>query len=296
VRRAYAAPRLLLSVRSLDGVSRAPRERLLEIQNRFREPESLAVTLVKAVDAGAAGVLGSPAPALRTALAELERVVPIYAVLPALGPQVYRMLDPGVEPMIARARRDADFAARLRMDLTALLRLASFRHGDLAARAPVLLEAGARLLPRRGLAGIVIAAPLTDAALAGDHRAFFGSLPRFVRSRFRAAAGFETRNPGLLLRRLREWGAEPDFIVGPLNPRGLGMKPRPEETLAELARGGVPFVAVDLRAGGLCGLAEGVRHALDHGAHGVAPDLAEMDEVAVELRGVGALLAEKEKP
>ena len=292
MKRTYAAPRLLLSVRSLDGVTRAPRERLLEIQNRFREPESLAVTLVKAVDAGAAGVLGSPSPALRTALAELERVVPIYAVLPALSPQDYRMLEPGVEPLIARARRDAGLAARLRMNLTGLLRFSAFRRGDFAARAPVLLEAGARLLPRRGLAGIVIAAPLTDAALAGDHRAFFESLPRFVRARFQAAAGFETRNPGLLLQRLREWGVAPDFIVGPVNPRGLGMKPRPVETLAELARGGVPLIAAEMRAGGLCSLEEGVQYALEHGAHGVAPDLAEMDEVTVELRAVGGRLAD----
>ncbi len=292
MKRTYAAPRLLLSVRSLDGVTRAPRERLLEIQNRFREPESLAVTLVKAVDAGAAGVLGAPSPALRTALAELERVVPIYAVLPALSPQAYRMLEPGVEPLIARTRRDAGLVARLRMHLTGVLRLSTFRRGDFAARAPVLLEAGARLLPRRGVTGIVIAAPLTDAALAGDHRAFFESLPRFVHARFNAAAGFETRNPGLLLQRLREWGVEPDFIVGPVNPRGLGMKPRPVETLTELARGGVPLVAAELRAGGLCNLEEGVRYALEHSAHGVAPDLAEMDEVAVELRGVGGMLAE----
>jgi hypothetical protein len=291
MKRTYAAPRLLLSVRSLDGVTRAPRERLLEIQNRFREPESLAVTLVKAVDAGAGGVLGSPSPALRTALAELERVVPIYAVLPALSPQAYRMLEPGVEPLITRARRDAGPAAHLRMNLTGFLRLSAFRHGDFAARVPVLLEAGARLLPRRGLAGVVIAAPLTDAALAGDHRAFFESLPRFVRARFHAAAGFETRNPGLLLQRLREWDAAPDFVLGPVNPRGLGMKPRPEETLAELSRGGTPFIACELRGGGLCSLEEGARYALEHGAHGLAPDLAEMDEVAVELRGVGGMLA-----
>ena len=291
MKRTYAAPRLLLSVRSLDGVTRAPRERLLEIQNRFREPESLAVTLVKAVDAGAAGVLGSPSAALRTALAELQRVVPIYAVLPALSPQAYRMLEPGVEPLITRARRDAGLAARLRMNLTGFLRLSAFRHGDFAARVPVLIEAGASLLPRRGVTGIVIAAPLTDAALAGDHRAFFESLPRFVHARFRAAAGFETRNPGQLLQRLREWGVGPDFIVGPVNPRGLGMKPRPVETLAELARGGTPLIACELRAGGLCSLEEGARYALDHGVHGLAPDLAEMDEVAVELRGVGGLPA-----
>jgi len=299
VKTTFVVPRLLLSARALDGVTRVTRERLLEIQTRFHEPESLAVTLVKSLDAGAAGVFGSPSPALRTALAELTRVVPVYAVLPALSPQDYRMLEPGVEPLIARARRDAGPAARLRMGVTGLLRLSVLRHGDFAARVPVLLEAGARLLPRRGVAGIVLPAPLTDAALAGEHRRFFETLPRFVRARFHAAAGLETRNPGLLLARLREWGVAPDFVLGPVNPRGLGMKPRPAETLAELARArggpagaGIPFLATELRAGGLCTLAEGAHYALEHGAHGLAPDLAEMDEVAVELRGMKTMLGD----
>ena len=49
---------------------------------RFHEPESLAVALSKALDAGAAGVLANPSRLLRAALAELGRAVPMYAVLP----------------------------------------------------------------------------------------------------------------------------------------------------------------------------------------------------------------------
>lgn len=290
-RPAFAAPRLLLSARALDGATRATRERLLEIQERFREPESLAVTLVKAVDAGAEGVLASPSPVLHAALAELERAIPLCAVLPALRPQDYRLLEPGVEPLLARARQGAGAATRFGMAWRELVGRAAFRSGDFATRVPVLLEAEARLLPRRGVMGVVIAAPLTDAALAGRHRAFFDSVARFVRARFHAPAGFETRNPGTLLRRLREWGARPDFVVGPLNPRGLGMKPSAEETLAELGRSEVPLVATELRASGLCGLDEGARYAREHGAYGLAPDLTEMDGVVVELRGLGALPA-----
>ncbi len=287
-----AAPRLLLSTRALDGVTRAPRERLLEIQQRFREPESLAVTMVKALEAGAEGVLGSPSPGLRAALAELDRDIPLFAVLPALSPHDFRLLEPGVEPLLARARREAGPWPRLRMGLTGLARLSAFRRGDFAARVPSLLEAEARRLPRRGVAGVIVASPLTDAALAGGHRRFFATLTRWVRRRFRAAAGFETRNPGLLFERLQDWGVEPDLVVGPVNPRGLGMKPRPEETLARIAAAGSPpLVATELRAGGLCGLEEGARFALAHGVRGLAADLAEMDEVAAELRGLVGMRA-----
>jgi len=286
--RVFTAPRLVLSTRALDGATRATRERLLEIQARFREPESLAVTLAKGVEAGAEAVLSSPSPAVRAAIAELGRPLPVCAVLPALRPQEYRMMEPGVEPPLLRARRDAGAGAQLRMLWTGLTRLSMFRHGDFAARVPQLLEAEAGLLPRRGLKAVVIAAPLTDAALAGEHRLFFESVARFVRSRFRVAAGFETRNPGFMLRRLREWEMRPDFVVGPMNPPGLGMKPSPEETLAELGRGDVPLVATELRAAGLATLEQGARYALSHGAHGLAPDLSEMDEVAVDLRALKA--------
>ncbi len=286
--RTYDAPRLLLSTRALDGATRATRERLLEIHARFREPESLAVTLAKAVQAGADAVLASPSPALRTALGELNRPIPMCAVLPALRPQEYRMMEPGVEPPLLRARRAAGAGAQLRMFWTGLRRLAMFRHGDYAARVPLLLEAESRLLPRRGLEAVVIAAPVTDVALAGEHRVFFESLARVGRARVRVAAAIATRNPGLLLRRLREWEVRPDFVVGPMNPAGLGMKPSPEETLAELGRAGVPLVATELRAAGLVPLEQGARYALGHGAHGLAPDLSEMDEVAADLRALKA--------
>jgi hypothetical protein len=284
VSRRFEAPRLLLSARSLDGVTRASRERLLEIQVRFREPESLAVTLAKAVDAGAEGVLTAPSRALRAALGQLGIPVPLYAVLPVLRPQEIESLDPGVEPLIARHGRAAGLGTRLRMGWTGLTRFSVFRRGDFAARMPVLLESQAKALPRQGLRGVVLASAFTDLALFGGHRRFFAGFPRYVHGRFRAAAGFETAHPGLLLARLREWELTPDFVVGPLNPEGLGMKPAAGETLAELARGLVPFVASEPRAAGACTMEEAQRYAREHHAHGLAPDLTDMDDVAGDLR------------
>jgi hypothetical protein len=106
---------------------------------------------------------------------------------------------------------------------------------------------------------------------------------RFVHGRFRVRAAFETLNLGLLLARLREWEVRPDFIVGPVNPRGVMMKPSLAVTLEELGRSQVPVVANLLRATGLNTLEEGARFALQHGALGLAPDLAEMDDAGAEL-------------
>src|SRR6185295_8555687 len=74
-------PRLLLGTGSLLGVSRATRDRTLQVATRFAEPESLAVTISKALKAGAAGVVASPSRSLRQALAELPESVPAYALL-----------------------------------------------------------------------------------------------------------------------------------------------------------------------------------------------------------------------
>ena len=78
----YVAPRLLLGGESLLGVARAPRDRMLAVTARYNDAETLAVTLSKALAAGAEGVLVSPSQPLRAALAELKEPVPIYALLP----------------------------------------------------------------------------------------------------------------------------------------------------------------------------------------------------------------------
>ena len=298
----FESPRLLLSIRSLSGVSLATRDRTLEVSARFREPESLAVTLSKAVDVGVDGVLASPSAPLRTALAELKRGVPLYAVLPALSEHERHELEPGVEDPLARAQRNGSLAVRARLGLAGLLRPAGLFRGNFVARVPMLIEAEAAAFPARDRKGVVLDPWLTDLALAAGHRRFFESYCRFVRGRLRAAAGFETHNLGLLLARLREWSITPDLVVGPLNPCGVLMKPSPSETLEEIARSEVPVVAKELRAGGVVSLEEGARYAREHGAHGLAPDVAELDDVGSELRALNggsarpALVTASERP
>ena len=102
----FVAPRLLLGGESLLGVSRAPRDRMMALIARYNDANTLAVTLSKALAAGAEGVLVSPSQPLRAALAELKQSVPIYALLPNVPEYVRDSSDLGlVGAALKRVRR-----------------------------------------------------------------------------------------------------------------------------------------------------------------------------------------------
>lgn len=283
-----AAPRLLLGGESLLGVSRAPRDRMLEITARYSDAETLAVTLSKALAAGAEGVLVSPSQPLRAALAELKQPVPIYALLPNVPEYVRDSSDLGLVGAAIKRVQRASPATLARLGITGLTHALAVLRSDFSGLVPLLLELEAAALGAKQLRGVVLAAPLTDLALAGGHRRFFEHYVRFVRRRFGGAAGFETHNLGHLLARLRAWNVKPDLVVGPVNPCGLLMKPSPDELLAELKRGDVPVIAKEVRAAGAVPLVEGGRYALAQGAHGVVADLVDVEDLTAELRALSA--------
>src|SRR5437867_7867923 len=98
----HAPPRVLLGTRSLHGLSLATRDRILGVVDRYRGPEAMAVTLSRALDAGAEGLLASPTALLTETRAMLRRPVPIHAVVPSLTEQERLELEPGVEPVLRR--------------------------------------------------------------------------------------------------------------------------------------------------------------------------------------------------
>ncbi|MGH7730153.1 MAG: hypothetical protein ACRENJ_02785 [Candidatus Eiseniibacteriota bacterium] len=288
MRRPFTAPRLLLGGESLLGVSRAPRDRMLAITARYNDAETLAVSLSKAMAAGAEGVLVSPSQPLRAALAELKQSLPIFALLPNVPEYVRDSSDLGLVGAALKRVRRASPLTLAHLGVTGLSHALAVMRSDFTGMVPLLMELEAAALGARDLRAVVLAAPLTDLALAGRHRAFFEHYGTFVRSRFGAAAGFETHNLGHLLGRLREWGITPDLIVGPINPRGLLMKPSPDELLAALRASKVPVLAKEVRAAGTVPLIEGARFALDHGAHGIVADLVDLEDLTAELRALKA--------
>jgi hypothetical protein len=286
-RRAFVAPRLLLGGESLLGVSRAPRDRMLEITARFSDPETLAVGFAKALAAGADGVLASPSPPLRAALDELRQPVPIYGLLPNVPAYVRDSSDLGLVGAALKRVRRANPLTLARLGMTGLTHWLALLRSDFRGLVPLLLEVEAASFGPVHLEAVVLAAPLTDLALAGRHRAFFDDYCRFVRGRF-GGAGFETHNLGHLLLRLREWGIRPDLVVGPVNPRGLLMKPDAATLLAELRTTEIPVLAKELRAAGTVPLLEGARFARSQGAHGVVADLIDFEDLTAELKGLTA--------
>ncbi|MCC6350281.1 MAG: hypothetical protein IT347_11910 [Candidatus Eisenbacteria bacterium] len=281
-----SAPRLLLGATSLELPAVATRDRALEVAARFREPESLAVTLVKALAAGADGVYGPPSATMRAALRELRRGVPMVVRLPLTPPDddvhEAHSLDEQADGGATRAFTVA------RGGFAGLALLPAALTGHLAARAVARCERELKTFTARAPLGVAFAASVTDLALAAGNARAFERLVRWGRARFGGLAGFETRNLGTLLARLHEWGVEPDFVIGAVNPRGFAMRPDPASVLAALGRPGIPVLATELCAGGTVPLEEAARFALDHGAGGLVPELIELDDVAGELRGLAA--------
>jgi hypothetical protein len=284
----FVAPRLLLGGESLLGVTRAPRDRMLAISARYSDAETLAVTLSKALAAGAEGVLVSPSQVLRAALAELRQSVPIFAVLPNVPEYVRDSSDLGLVGAALKRVRRASPVTLARLGITGITHALAVLKSDFTGMVPLLLELEAAALGARDLKAVVLAAPITDLALAGRHRKFFEHYSNFVRGRFGAGAGFETHNLGHLLSRLREWGITPDLVVGPINSRGLLMKPDPAQVLAAMRLSKVPVIAKELRAAGTVPLLEGARYARAQGAHGVVADLVDLEDLTAELRALKA--------
>lgn len=271
-----SAPRLLLSTESLLGVSRHPRESVLALAKALADPAALAAQFARALDAGADGVLAAPTPATRVALGAAGRPVPTWALLPNVPAYVRDSSEAGLVGAAIKRVKGAGPATLVRVGLTGVEHALGVVGGDFASMVPLLLELESAALGARHLRGVVIAAPITDVALAGRNRRFFAHLTAFIRRRFGAQAGFETHNLGHLLASLRTWGIEPDLVIGPVTSTGFMMKPTPSRTLDELVIADVPVLAKELTAGGTLDLAEGVRYALAHGASGAVVDLADI--------------------
>lgn len=283
-----SAPRLLLSTETLLGVTRHPRATARALQERFSDPAALAQQIVAALDAGADGVLAAPSPVTRAALSAAGRPVPTWALLPNVPAYVRDSSEAGLVGAAVKRVKGASPGTLVRLGLTGMQHALGVVGGDFASMVPLLLELESAALGAARLEGVVVAAAITDLALAGRNRRFFAHLTAFSRARFGAKAGFETHNVGHLLRALRDWGIEPDVVIGPMSPSGFMMKPTPSRALEEIAIADVPVLAKELTAGGTGDLATAAAWARERGAHGLVVDLADVGGEAARMAGLAA--------
>ena len=281
-----SAPRMLLSLETILGVSRHPRATAKAIQERFAEPAALAQQIALALDSGAEGVLAAPSALTRAALSAVGRPVPVWALLPNVPAYVRDSSEAGLVGAAVKRVKGASPGTLVRLGMTGMQHALGVVGGDFASMVPLLLELESAALGVPKLEGVLVAAPITDLALAGRNRRFFAHLTAFTRARFGAKAGFETHNLGHLLRSLREWGIAPDVVIGPMTPSGFMMKPTPSVTLRELSITEVPVLAKELTAGGTQALVAAAAWAREHGAQGRVVDLA---DVGGDARGLAVL-------
>jgi hypothetical protein len=289
--RASTVPELLLATEALLGITRHPREHTLAVKRRYDNGAALAAALGLALDRGAGGALLTPSVASREALAGLTRRVPTWALVPNVPQFARDSSELGLPGAALKRLKGADAGTFVRLGLTGMSHALEVLKNDTSGMAPILIELELAALGARDLQGVVIAATLSDLALAGRHRRFFAHVVDFVRARYGVCAGFETHNLGHLLGALREWGVSPDLVIGPLNPRGFMMKPDPARTLRELKAARFPVVAKELTAGGAVALEAGAAWAREQGASSLAVDLADLDvdfTGLVTLRAAGA--------
>jgi len=251
--------------------SSAPPARFVAVGPSDRR-EHLAAAL-----AGEPGVvLVRPSPATPAILAQLPAGVPLAAVVPDL-PQLAREVGEqgAVRAALARLRRGG-VGNSLALAVTVLRHLRDVARQDFRGIVPVMMALDRAGLGVERLQSVVLAAPLTDLLLAAGHGECLAHVATFVRRRMRAQSGLETLNLGHLLPRLANWGVTPDFVIGPLNPRGFRMKPSPGAVVAAVRRSSTPVIASEITAGGTVPLAEGLEHARSLGAAGVVVTLDDL--------------------
>jgi hypothetical protein len=264
-------------------VSWSPPDRLLALDGRAGthpvDPVAAAHLVVRALTAESSAVLYRPSPRGRAILAALPPRTPVMAVLPDM-PQLLRdAAERGAVRAVLGRIAGGGLGAWRRLAATGLRHLRDLAGQDFRGIVPLLIE-----LERAGvgaaLHGVVLAAPLTDLLLAAGYADCLAHVVSFVQRQVGTRAGFETVNLGHLLPRLAAWGVAPDFVIGPLNPRGFRMKPSAVAVLEAVRGSALSVLANEVSAAGTVPVADGIAYARARGAAGVVLTLGEIADSA----------------
>jgi hypothetical protein len=244
--------------------------------SRALDPETAAARAAAALAAEPGAVLVRSSPRARAVLAALPPHVPVVAVVPDMA----QLLRDASERGAVRAARErlagGGLGAWWRVGVAGLRHLRYLSAQDFTGIVPVLVELERTGVGAASLQAVALAAPLTDLLLAAAHVDCLTHFLHFVRDTVGTPAGFETQNLGHLLRRLAACGTVPDFVIGPLNPRGHRMKPSGRIVREAVRAASIPVLASEVSAGRTVSAGRGAAHARAHGAAAVVLTLDEL--------------------
>lgn len=248
----------------------------LDARAPMGESEEVARRVVRAIAAEPSALLFRPSELDRKVLTHLPAAVPVVAVLPDMPKLLRDVAKRGAVHTALGRLSGAGIGTWWRLAMTGLHHARRVAARDLEGLIPVLIELERAALGGRTVRGVALSAPLTDLLLAAGHRDCFAHVVRVLRQQGGTCAGFETLNLGHLLTRLDAWNIAPDFVIGPINPRGHRMKPSEDAVLAAVRVSRVRVLAAEVTAGRTVSLADGVGHARRYGATGVVLSLGDL--------------------
>jgi len=245
----------------------SPPRRLIAVDGEVTNLPAAKRLIAAAVGEEPDAVLIRPSVRAQAVLAQLPDMS-VVAVLPDLAQLLREVADRGAPRTVGSRLAAGGIPACWRLARTGLRHLRDLMRQDFRGIVPVLIDLERARAGHGTPEGVALAAPLTDLLLAAGYAECFAHLVSFLRESG-TRAGFETQNLGQLLASLASWDVAPDFVIGPLNPRGFRMKPTPSAVLQAVAHTAIPVLASELTAAGTVPLAEGDAYAHQHGAAGV---------------------------
>jgi hypothetical protein len=251
--------RLIFNASIFEGNDGLSHQEAVAFLEEFDRADRVAGLLKAAAEAGAGALLCSYQDRLLAALEAIRPHAPLELYPVVLNAAQYaRDLSNGGTIGAAWIRLS-------RAGLSTLPRLA--RHGvanlrgilarDFMAFLPPLLEMEMSAFTRFHPPYVFLHAQMTDLALATGNRALFQLYADFVR-RSGAQPGLQTRNLGLLAKRLREWEVNIRTVVAPFNGKGYRMHPSRRACERLLGEDRWQIIADDATASRSMSLAEAV--------------------------------------
>jgi hypothetical protein len=252
---------LLLNTEPILGIRHTQRSRGHADWQAFQDDTTVVQALQTALDLGVDTILSVSDDRITRLLERLpRRRFTVLAVVPNLYDEARLLNEQGPASVVAARFRGVGAWPRLAWMGETLAVVPRLVRRDPLALLHHLFALDLLRFHRVPLSGVVLAAPITDTALAAGGVELLERFVTWVRTRYRVTPILATRNFGWLVRTLRSRATMQPTLLAPFNSQGLMMHPDQAACEVELA-GYVGSVLADERLGdGLVEPAEAFRY------------------------------------